>query len=90
MKKLLDSITDISGLRVGHWTDRRAVTGCTVVLCEKGAVAGIDVRGGAPVAPVPDADAGDVSYGVVWSRQRPCRPFWAGSRGRSVYSGRPL
>jgi len=48
MKKLLDSITDIPGLRVGHWTDRRAVTGCTVVLCEKGAVAGIDVRGGAP------------------------------------------
>jgi L-aminopeptidase/D-esterase-like protein len=41
-------LTDIPGIRVGHWTDRRAVTGCTVVLCEKGAVAGIDVRGGAP------------------------------------------
>jgi L-aminopeptidase/D-esterase-like protein len=45
---LLDSITDVPGLRVGHWTDRRAATGCTVVLCEKGAVAGVDIRGGAP------------------------------------------
>jgi L-aminopeptidase/D-esterase-like protein len=44
----LDAITDIPGIRVGHWTDRRAATGCTVLLCEKGAVAGIDVRGGAP------------------------------------------
>jgi L-aminopeptidase/D-esterase-like protein len=43
-----DAITDIAGLRVGHWSNRRAATGCTVVLCEKGAVAGIDVRGGAP------------------------------------------
>jgi L-aminopeptidase/D-esterase-like protein len=44
----LDAITAIPGLRVGHWTDRRAATGCTVVLCEKGAVAGVDIRGGAP------------------------------------------
>jgi L-aminopeptidase/D-esterase-like protein len=45
---LNDAITDIADLHVGHWTDRRAATGCTVILCEKGAVAGIDVRGGAP------------------------------------------
>ncbi len=44
----LDAITDVPGIRVGHWTDRRAVTGCTVVLCEKGAVGGVDIRGGAP------------------------------------------
>jgi L-aminopeptidase/D-esterase-like protein len=43
-----DAITSIPGLRVGHWTDRRAATGCTVVLCEAGAVAAVDVRGGAP------------------------------------------
>jgi len=43
-----DAITAISGLRVGHWTDRRAATGCTVILCEGGAVAAVDVRGGAP------------------------------------------
>jgi L-aminopeptidase/D-esterase-like protein len=46
--KSADSITDIPGIRVGHWTDRRAATGCTVVLCEKGATAGVDIRGGAP------------------------------------------
>jgi L-aminopeptidase/D-esterase-like protein len=44
----LDAITAIPGLRVGHWTNRRAATGCTVVLCESGAVAAVDVRGGAP------------------------------------------
>jgi len=43
-----DAITAIPGLRVGHWTNRRAATGCTVVLCEAGAVAAVDVRGGAP------------------------------------------
>jgi L-aminopeptidase/D-esterase-like protein len=38
----------IAGIRVGHWTDLDAATGCTVVLCEQGAVAGVDVRGSAP------------------------------------------
>jgi len=47
-RPLRDAITDVPGIRVGHWTDRRAATGCTVVLCEKGAVGGVDVRGGAP------------------------------------------
>ncbi len=42
------AITDVPGLMVGHWTDRRAATGCTVVLCERGAVGGVDVRGAAP------------------------------------------
>src|SRR5256885_341659 len=45
---LRDSITDVDGIKVGHWSDRRAVTGCTVVLCEAGAVGGVDVRGAAP------------------------------------------
>lgn len=43
-----DAITDVPGIRVGHWTDRRAATGCTVVVCEAGAVGGVDVRGAAP------------------------------------------
>jgi L-aminopeptidase/D-esterase-like protein len=43
-----DAITDVPGIRVGHWTDRRAATGCTVVLYPHGAVGGVDVRGGAP------------------------------------------
>jgi L-aminopeptidase/D-esterase-like protein len=42
------SLTDVEGLKVGHWTAKQRPTGCTVVLCEKGAVAGVDVRGGAP------------------------------------------
>jgi L-aminopeptidase/D-esterase-like protein len=42
------TITDVAGLMVGHATDREAATGCTVILCREGAVAGADVRGGAP------------------------------------------
>jgi L-aminopeptidase/D-esterase-like protein len=42
------SFTSIAGVRVGHWTNREAATGCTVVLCPEGAVASVDVRGGAP------------------------------------------
>jgi L-aminopeptidase/D-esterase-like protein len=41
-------LTDVRGLRVGHFTDTRRPTGCTVVIAEGGAVAGVDVRGGAP------------------------------------------
>ena len=41
-------ITDVNGIRVGHFTDGRRPTGCTVVLCEGGAVGGVDVRGAAP------------------------------------------
>lgn len=44
---MVESITAIAGIRVGHWTDLDAATGCTVVLCEQGAVAGVDVRGAA-------------------------------------------
>ena len=43
-----NSITLIDGIRVGHAQDLDAITGCTVILCEKGAVAGVDQRGGAP------------------------------------------
>jgi len=38
----------IEGIKIGHWTNAEAATGCTVVLCVNGAVAGVDVRGGAP------------------------------------------
>ncbi|MBI4631803.1 MAG: P1 family peptidase, partial [Chloroflexi bacterium] len=43
-----NSITDIKGIRVGHAQNDEALTGCTVILCEGGAVGGIDQRGGAP------------------------------------------
>ncbi|MBO8140554.1 MAG: P1 family peptidase [Firmicutes bacterium] len=43
------SLGGVEGLSVGHWTDERALTGCTVVLCDgEGAVGGVDVRGGGP------------------------------------------
>ena len=42
------SIIDVPGIRVGHAHDLEALTGCTVVLCENGAIGGVDQRGGAP------------------------------------------
>ncbi len=42
------SLTDVPGLKVGHFTLKERPTGCTVVVAEKGAIAGVDVRGGAP------------------------------------------
>jgi L-aminopeptidase/D-esterase-like protein len=41
-------ITDVPGVRVGHWTDPAAATGCTVVLLPAGTVASGEVRGGSP------------------------------------------
>lgn len=43
-----DSITDVPGIRVGHAQDEKALTGCTVILADRGAVGGVDQRGGAP------------------------------------------
>ena len=48
MQKLRNAITDVPGIEVGHAQNRKALTGCTVILCRKGAVTGVDVRGGAP------------------------------------------
>jgi L-aminopeptidase/D-esterase-like protein len=42
------AITDVAGLAVGHAAAAGRPTGCTVVLCPQGAVAGVAVRGGAP------------------------------------------
>jgi L-aminopeptidase/D-esterase-like protein len=44
----MPSISDVEGIRVGHWTDDVAVTGCTVVLPPPGTIASCEVRGGAP------------------------------------------
>ena len=43
-----NGLTDIDGILVGHYTDIQAVSGVTVVVAPKGAVAGVDVRGSAP------------------------------------------
>jgi L-aminopeptidase/D-esterase-like protein len=42
------SITDVAGIEVGHFTDPRRPTGCTVLIARDGAVGGVDVRGAAP------------------------------------------
>ena len=44
------SITDVRGIRVGHWTDTANATGCTAVICDPAATAGVEVRGAAPGA----------------------------------------
>ena len=42
------TLTDVAGLKVGHWTNVEAGTGCTVIICPPGTVGGVDVRGSAP------------------------------------------
>jgi L-aminopeptidase/D-esterase-like protein len=42
------TLTDVAGIEVGHFTDTRRPTGCSVVIARDGAVAGVDVRGAAP------------------------------------------
>jgi L-aminopeptidase/D-esterase-like protein len=40
-----NAITDVAGIKVGHESDFKGFTGCTVILCESGATGGIDIRG---------------------------------------------
>ena len=42
------SITRVAGIEVGHFTETRRPTGCTVIMTREGAVGGVDVRGAAP------------------------------------------
>jgi L-aminopeptidase/D-esterase-like protein len=41
----LNAITDVPGIEVGHASDFKALTGCTVILCEEGAIGAVDIRG---------------------------------------------
>jgi L-aminopeptidase/D-esterase-like protein len=41
-------ITDVNGIKVGHSQSEEGMTGCTAIICEKGATGGVDVRGSAP------------------------------------------
>jgi L-aminopeptidase/D-esterase-like protein len=43
--KRLHAITDVPGIKVGHASDFKALTGCTVILCEEGAIGAVDIRG---------------------------------------------
>ena len=62
--EMYDAITDVPGIKVGHYTDRNAITGCTVILCEEGAVGGVDVRGAAP-----GTRETDVLHPLSWGQQ---------------------
>lgn len=46
MKEIL--VNEIEGIKVGNAQNLKGPTGCTVVICEEGAAAGVDVRGGSP------------------------------------------
>src|SRR4051812_30512237 len=48
VKPMGKGLTDVPGIKVGHMTLTERPTGCTVILAEAGAVAGVDVRGSAP------------------------------------------
>ena len=48
MKAISTGLTDVPGIKVGHFTRPERPTGCTVILTEAGAVAGVEVRGSAP------------------------------------------
>jgi len=48
MIKRNNALTDVAGIRVGHYTSSHHACGTTVVLCEGGGVGGVDVRGSAP------------------------------------------
>ncbi len=43
---MYNNILDVKGIKVGQAQDLEGLTGCTVVICEKGATCGVDVRGG--------------------------------------------
>lgn len=65
-------ITDVDGIEVGHFTDTRRPTGCTVILCRGGATGGADVPGGDPgsrltdmLQPIRNADESVIVEAVV-------------------------
>jgi L-aminopeptidase/D-esterase-like protein len=48
MKIINDTITTVPGIQVGHAKNEEALTGCTVIICENGAIGGVEQSGGAP------------------------------------------
>ena len=48
IKGLNNCITDVDGVKVGHYTDLDSATGCTVIMCEDGAVGGVATLGSFP------------------------------------------
>jgi L-aminopeptidase/D-esterase-like protein len=48
MKIINDTITAVPGIQVGHAQNEEALTGCTVIICENGAIGGVEHMCGAP------------------------------------------
>lgn len=59
------SVTHMDGIFAASVTDGDAATGCTVVVCPRGATAGVDVRGGAPATRETDLLRPEESVGVL-------------------------
>ena len=45
---MINALTDVQGILVGHWSDPAHGTGCSVILTPEGSCCGVDVRGSAP------------------------------------------
>ena len=43
-------IQELENIKIGSAENKDAATGCTVILCEQGMAAGLDVRGGGPAS----------------------------------------
>ena len=52
MKMKKTKVNEIENFRIGNAQDLEGATGCTVIVCEKGATAGADVRGGGPATQI--------------------------------------
>lgn len=67
----INDISEFPGINIAHYTDAENGTGCTVIVCPKGAVGGVDVRGGAPATRETDLlrpeETVDVLHAVVLS-----------------------
>lgn len=67
----LTDISEFPGIKIAHYTDAENGTGCTVIVCPKGATGGVDVRGGAPATRETDLlrpeETVDVLHAVVLS-----------------------
>ena len=81
-------ITEIENIRIGSAENKEAGTGCTVIICERGAAAGLDVRGGGPASresellkPMAAADVIQQFYSAaevrsVWTRLGALWSIW--------------